>query len=120
MGGAAESPVVADQELAAPDVSVCAEPGPVEGDADHGFCQPMLGHAARQMRMVMLHAEKPSTRPPRDFLRVARRRVVGMEVMGQAFRRDPEELPVEHHVLPEGPVCLVMIEVPHVMAKDCL
>src|SRR5262245_42984919 len=51
--------IIADQELAAPYGAVRPVAGAVEDDADHGFGQAVLGHAASHVSMMVLHGEQP-------------------------------------------------------------
>src|SRR5947207_3032746 len=50
-----EAAVPGDEKLAAPDLPVRAVAGAIERDADDVAIEAVLGHAARDMRVVMLH-----------------------------------------------------------------
>ena len=65
--------------------AVGAVAGAVVGDADHRPVQRVLGHHAGDVRVVMLHAdlERLGARQ-----RVARRQVVGMQIVRDHSRRD--------------------------------
>src|SRR5208283_1840062 len=55
---------VGGHELAAPCMTVSAVPGSVEGDAEDRTSKAMLRHRARDVRMMMLHADRRHTTAP--------------------------------------------------------
>src|SRR5579883_311008 len=54
---ASDSTVIPCQEFTTPDGSISSVTGAVKAHAKHRFRQPVLGHAACHVRMVMLNAE---------------------------------------------------------------
>ena len=92
MSRAAKPAVIADQEFAAPDGPVGAEAGAVERHADDRLVQSMLGHATRHVRMVMLDGEHAASCLGRSLPGIARRGVIGVQVVDQMLRPDAEQL----------------------------
>src|SRR5437879_1081588 len=70
MGYTPKLPVVANQELPAPDRSIDAVTGAIEGDADHRFDKPILSHATCHVGMVMLHGLQLNSFRDGSFLSV--------------------------------------------------
>ena len=57
MSSALESRVITDEKFPAPDGAVGSVTCPVKRDADHGFVQAMLGHAACHVGVMMLNGD---------------------------------------------------------------
>src|SRR5689334_19922069 len=81
LGEALKAARADEQELAAPDRAVAAGTGAIERDADHRTAHAMLGHAADDVRMVMLHRHARDYLGVAALLRIRRRRIVGMSIM---------------------------------------
>ncbi len=79
---------VREQDLAAPGRAVGPVARAVEGDADDRALEPVLGHGARHVRVVVLDGDLDRLRA---FQRVARRQVVGMQVVRDDLGPDAEE-----------------------------
>ena len=81
--------VAGEEQLAAPRRAVGAVPGAVVGESQHGTAQAVLRHHARDMRVVMLHADGDGAVAAE---RVARRQVVGVEIVRDDLGRHVQEL----------------------------
>jgi hypothetical protein len=83
---ALEARVAADQDLAAPQRSIGPEPAAVEAHADQLPVERVVHHAARHVRMVVLHQHQLDIRfSCGAVMRVAARGVVGMQIAGDAL-----------------------------------
>src|SRR5208283_1731379 len=79
---------VGGHELAAPCMTVSAVPGSVEGDAEDRTGEAMLRHRARDVRMMMLHADRRHTAAPE---RIGCREIIGMQIVRDQFRLDAKK-----------------------------
>src|SRR5262245_58852697 len=82
-----EGTIITRQKLTAPDCAVSAEAGAVEDHAQNGTIEPMLGHATRQVRVMVLYRELLAS----VRLSISRRRIVGVHIVNEQFRLDRPE-----------------------------
>ena len=116
---AAKPAVIADEKLTAPDRAVRAVTGSVECHADDRLVQPVLGHARRHVRMVVLHSHKPHSRF-RDgpLQRVAGRGVIGVQVVRDDCGSKTKQPLVVGNCFGEAAKCFVVIKITVMMAQD--
>ena len=95
---------VGDQDLATPDRAIIAVACAVKGHADYRprAVQPVLCHAGRNMGMVVLHANRLQALALCTLNRIARGKVVGMQVVGNRLRLHTEQPLKILHALLEG------------------
>ena len=80
---------IRDEELAAPHAAVRAEAEPVHRHADDFALYPVVGHAARDVRVVVLYADTLEFLIERE--RVLRREVFGMQIVRDYLRPQLKE-----------------------------
>ena len=116
MGRAAESAIIADKELAAPDRPIGAEAGTVEGDTDHGLFEPVIRHATGDVRLMMLHCQ--SRRRVGPFAAIASGRVVGMQVVDKQLRTKLEQPLIVGNGKNERAIGFIVVKVAQVVAQE--
>ena len=89
MGATLESGEIGHQKFPAPDLAVRAEPGSVECDADDFVGDPVLGHATRDVRVMMLDADLWKIR---HLQRELGAQILRMQIVSDRGGRDAEEL----------------------------
>ena len=117
MPGAPNVAVITEQELATPDRTVGAPAGAVEADADDRPGQPVLGHAARHVRVVVLHRHNPDGGRAGPLESVAAGRIVRVEIVDEPVRHDPKQPLIVFDGLDVRAVRLVVVEVAKVVAR---
>ena len=83
VASAFERGVCREQDLAAPARAVGAVAGAVVGEPDHRSVEPVLGHRADDVRVMVLHGDAALRRAARAYMR---RQVVGMQVVRDDLR----------------------------------
>ncbi len=78
------------QELSAPGRAIGAETDPVERDADHRALDTVLGDDGRDVRVMVLHADRRQAAPRGEIDREARIVKIGMQIVCHRLRRDPQ------------------------------
>src|SRR5208337_3103274 len=102
------------QDFPAPNCAVGSVARAVQGDADHLSIQVVLGHATRDVGVVMLH---PNALNAVLTQRPARREVIGMQVVSKELRLNLENsLEAGNGALKEA-VALQVLQVADVLAK---
>jgi len=89
MRAALESGKIRDQKFAAPDLAVRAVSGSVECHADRLALDPVFGHAARDMRVMVLDADLPAIS---HLQRELGAQVLRMQIVSHGGGRNAEEL----------------------------
>lgn len=120
VGRPAAVAAIADQELAAPHGPVGTEAGAVEGHAYDRLGQAVLRQAGRDVRVVVLHAQKCRSLARGPFLGEPGGRVVEVQVVDQGGGTDGKEALIKLHVADELLKRLIMVEVAHVVAEERL
>ena len=112
-----ESRKVGDQKFPAPDFSIGAVAGTVEGHANHLAAEVIFRHATGNVRMMMLHADFSFQR---QFQREARAHVVGMQVVRHRPRFNPEKLLQVRQRFLEEHQRLVILQIANVLTQNCV
>ena len=86
MGKAFEFVEAADQHLPAPDASVGSIAGSVEREADHRTRKRVLSHAARDVRMMMLHADQAQAALAGPLFSPACGEIAGVQIVHNGLR----------------------------------
>ena len=107
-----EAVEVGDEELPTPHRPVGPVPETVEGDAEHGAGMSVLGQAGGDVGVVML--DRP--RLDIEIERVLGRQVLGVQVVGDNFRRNAEQPAEVNRRLPESLIGGEVLQVTDVMA----
>src|SRR5580658_6997861 len=105
-----EFPVISNQEFAAPNGPVGAETCAVEADADHRLIEPMFGHAACHMGVMMLHGNTLAALFSASAHSVARRGIIGVQIVNNHTRLNREGSLIELDVTLKSTKGLEMIQ----------
>src|SRR5689334_17816220 len=104
---------VSHKKLAAPEFSIETKPKPVKSNADHFPLDLVVGHAARDVRVMMLHSDL--RRDVRERERKLRREILRMQIVSNDFRIDVKQLLVMFDAFGERTQRLEILEIADVM-----
>ena len=114
MGPTRVTHVIAHEEFPAPDLAIVAPTGAVESNADHRTGETVLGHAAGNVRVMMLHGEfRFGTRQ-----RPTRAERIRMQIVGDQKRFSLVHALQVVECFFEEPERLVVFKVADVLAED--
>ena len=117
MPAADEPGQVRDQELAAPERAVGAEPGPVERHPDDRPVLAVVGQAGGDVRVVVLHPDQ-SAGAVGELERVLGGQVLRVQVVRDHLRVDVEQPPEMLDALGERAQRLDVLQIPDVLGDE--
>src|SRR5689334_2772732 len=104
---------ISHEELAAPEFSIQAKSEAVKRNSDQLAVDLVVSHAARDMRVMMLHRELG--RQVREREREPGREILGMQIVSDHFRLDVEQVLVVFDSFGERLQRLEILEISDVM-----
>jgi hypothetical protein len=116
MSGAAETTIVPHEKLASPNRAVGTQTSAVEDYANRWLAQVMLGQTTGEVRVMVLHRDGRES----AGCCVARRCVVGMQIVGNKPRFDSQQLSIEDKISLKLAVSIEMVEIAEMMADKRL